>query len=1762
MAGIDYSRWEHLGASSEEESEGSQGEGVETWSDVASCACYAEDGCVEAPVEREDFLQALHEYMDSMKARNAPPPGAEAKVEAMGQWLTESETVDVLFDKMRSVWGSMVSMDRKKARESASKKDKAGEKKRGPHGDGGNRTTDEHHVEKAKKQTTLLRFYGEGKEEEARSVHKGNAKEKVDLSENNDPGRHSTHQSAPHRERTETHPNIPEEIDSLLLDSQKIALKHQASEIERKFGHWTMQGRLFHGGRVTFRPCAVFHAKEIPAHRQRALLAPVRAGHAKKIAMGHPDPMRALDRAAAPCLMALRNAHCPFDGPLLHSYCLGGSTGDSLEVFRRCPTVSKLLKMGPMSLKEAENAVHVLRLSVVDLPRLVLLSLDQKLHDLGSSILKSKKQMNAKGSARKKFLEVFAPVHAIRSLAELGEGGGGLLPLLDVDIPLELWDPDLAVAVDRLEFGELCPKDEPTRSKIFLALSARDPFARYLAAACVNEQIGSSSSDLWGGVLRALLEYAMDDTRWLVGRMRALVAADCLFAWDLDPLLPESLEHKDGLPLYLVGEGRRISIRARELIVLAIEKILAKIALSTQKPLAVQAVNLRAWSWSRCMLCHQTGGGGPPCKGCGKQVCFRCSREEEDITTCTESLSACNRWCHLCVGQFDSFPKPEPSPKPASLDYMDAVVLLGEGLIERFKGNTLKILWGTAGLFELNEDKAVTDSLLYIKWDSVCHKMYEPMLRNSNLMLFDEAWETKGIRGMSMETKINAPSILIQVSEQVDEMVDIIMGHGSEGWNILSKRYKRLVSAVDHHFSSSSAPGRDAIQKASSVEVLLEASGASASKSLGTQLFKQGKYLPALVAYADAVAAVVVLCVSAAVFGADVDPKTGAPIVSQSGMQSTITFANMTVPLYLACLLNAALIGNILCKDENVSKFGDRWDQEDLAMASCRCCNIALDLLGVDFYNSLPECRNGMYMNGPPSLPSGIIAGCSVKTWIAKALFRRGQALVHAGVLEQAEADLRAAEALVPSDRAISEERKSVSKARGQLLSPEERKKEKARRKKGKKKAKTKACDPIPYLPPPPPGGLFMTTDMPGGGAHLGYSESDEVNKAHDSKVAGETDIPAEERKKEKQRKKKERRKAKKDGGHVDYLQETKREPGTSSVIVELEKTHENGNAAVEEERGRHDKTRAKREKKELIKAQRRAEAEAAAAAKKKRLELEAQRKRAEEESIAAAEAAHRAALEKAREMAAEAEREREALLKARQKELELMRQVEHEAERKRLTDLEAQSTSSDKQAPLSQDKLDSVSDNTVTGSAHAVDEDRQKTLPNSAKCSSNFNAPVQQGNGHVWQSVAPSVPSSTRMEMAPIKEREGQSTKSPVDAAFLSHWGSTSVDSFGPGNDGESLSAAEVDALTFGDDAVQAHLQAYRKDRMHSQGKSVLNQGKGDKSNSEAWAHFERDKSSSDEYVQNLHIEDTEVQTVSSVVSALPGFDAGQDDYSLPVEDMIHQMYCTDVSGQQRLSQTNNGENCGGTLFSQAGSASLPVEDGIYPRAVGSKDRGSITHDLSRSGFGVAENTGPFGGPGSSQSIWAQSSSTGPYTAPGCNHGLGPTWPNECKVPHTNPQGAWQDSSNATGTWIAPDAEVNYARGVAWDDSLNRTAHLQGSWSQEGPGRVPTGSPWPSSGTSAETAGSCDMVGNKWGWDSSWGLQQQTGAVTAAGTDDLCVLCRVRRKDTLPVPCGHVCGCFECLFALQQIPGQGRCPVCMVPMQSVQRIILSSKMH
>lgn len=1092
-----------------------------------------------------------------------------------------------------------------------------------------------------------------------------------------------------------------------------------------------------------------------------------------------------------------------------------------------------------------------------------------------------------------------------------------------------------------------------------------------------------------------------------------------------------------------------------------------------------------------------------------------------------------------------------PAPKRASLDYIDAVDLMDKGMMDRFKGKTLKMLWVTAGLFELNEDRTVSNDLLPIKWDSVCDKMYEPMLLNSNIVFYgDDNDELETLGSFSSSSKY-APNILIQVSEQVDEMVDIIMGHGSEGWNLLAKRYKRLVSAIDHHMANTAAL-HSPLGNSASLERLLEVSGASASKSHGTQLFKQGKYLPALVAYADAISAVVVLCVSAAVFGAEVDPQTGVPVVSPSGMQSTITFANMTLPLYLACLLNAALIGNILCKEENISKFGDRWEQEDLAMASCRCCDIALELLGVDYFNSSPDCRNGMYTRSPSLLPSGIVAGCSIKMWIAKALFRRGQALVFLGALEQAEADLRAAEALVPMDRAISEERETVTRARAQLLSPEERKRERARRKKEKKKAKTRHLDASILVQTQE--AVLQASHSPSSEIDLPQSRSSDLCLEFSEKAPEALkDICSEERRKEKQRKKKERRKAKK--GHQQLVPQTidDHEEMERNGAVSAEKEVLKAEAGENEERLRQEKLKAKREKREAIKAQRRAEAEAAAAAKKKRQQVEEARKQAAQDCIAAAEAAHKAAIERARQIAAIEEKEREELLQARQKELETLRDAELKSEKveqaKSPADL-GPITHALEEEDVPRRICENV--NVETDYVDGVVPEKEFSQSDSGKSElSRMCAPILSGNQR----------SAELQKHGPYEEAQSSDRLQEVDsnhsAEYLLHGGKfLSKPSWDNVTEiTASLSADEVDAITFGEDAVQERLNALKVTDLSNMASSSPDCCTTYFPTSSKW----EDGSATQHFVEgvdNMQSAGAEVETVSSVVSALPGFQSRHDGLSVPVEEMINQIYNAEPF-RQNLHDVDAPEHLNNASSMPVGLTASMEERDIFSRAmidVQEQSRERAPSD-ERGIEGCPSKVYPS--MQETQNIWSAA------LAPNCEHSASnghnayPQWSNG-RVPAELCQGfTWQRPELLTGAWDQSNANPDLKESLSWAPVDQNVGGNQGRpWPWSTPVDPCSGYNVPSANNFYPTGNDAYVDRNAWDQGQAWGTRRQEG--NPMQTDNLCMLCRLRPKDALPVPCGHACACFECLSAVQLMPGQGQCPVCLVPIQRVQRVILS----
>eukprot|EP00929_Paragymnodinium_shiwhaense_P060102 TRINITY_DN30051_c0_g1_i1.p1 TRINITY_DN30051_c0_g1~~TRINITY_DN30051_c0_g1_i1.p1 ORF type:complete len:574 (+),score=105.45 TRINITY_DN30051_c0_g1_i1:172-1893(+) len=61
------------------------------------------------------------------------------------------------------------------------------------------------------------------------------------------------------------------------------------------------------------------------------------------------------------------------------------------------------------------------------------------------------------------------------------------------------------------------------------------------------------------------------------------------------------------------------------------------------------------------------------------------------------------------------------------------------------------------------------------------------------------------------------------------------------------------------------------------------------------------------------------------------------------------------------------------------------------------------------------------------------------------------------------------------------------------------------------------------------------------------------------------------------------------------------------------------------------------------------------------------------------------------------------------------------------------------------------------------------------------------------------------------------------------------------------------------------------------------------------------------------------------------------------------------------------------------------------------------------------------------------------------------------------------------------------------------------------------------------------------------------TGAA-AEDDDGMCVVCLERPADTAVVPCGHMCGCGQCLQAIQGTPA-AQCPLCRGPVTSVIKI-------
>jgi len=57
--------------------------------------------------------------------------------------------------------------------------------------------------------------------------------------------------------------------------------------------------------------------------------------------------------------------------------------------------------------------------------------------------------------------------------------------------------------------------------------------------------------------------------------------------------------------------------------------------------------------------------------------------------------------------------------------------------------------------------------------------------------------------------------------------------------------------------------------------------------------------------------------------------------------------------------------------------------------------------------------------------------------------------------------------------------------------------------------------------------------------------------------------------------------------------------------------------------------------------------------------------------------------------------------------------------------------------------------------------------------------------------------------------------------------------------------------------------------------------------------------------------------------------------------------------------------------------------------------------------------------------------------------------------------------------------------------------------------------------------------------------------------SQDDCVVCSVEPASAAVLPCGHLCGCLDCLKTIKA-SRNAKCPVCRGPMKSIQRIYRS----
>jgi hypothetical protein len=71
-------------------------------------------------------------------------------------------------------------------------------------------------------------------------------------------------------------------------------------------------------------------------------------------------------------------------------------------------------------------------------------------------------------------------------------------------------------------------------------------------------------------------------------------------------------------------------------------------------------------------------------------------------------------------------------------------------------------------------------------------------------------------------------------------------------------------------------------------------------------------------------------------------------------------------------------------------------------------------------------------------------------------------------------------------------------------------------------------------------------------------------------------------------------------------------------------------------------------------------------------------------------------------------------------------------------------------------------------------------------------------------------------------------------------------------------------------------------------------------------------------------------------------------------------------------------------------------------------------------------------------------------------------------------------------------------------------------------------------------------------------GETKEKNLLDVDGGDLYCCICMDNKANAAPIPCGHVCGCLECLTQIYRSNNNPRCPICRVGMKSVQKIVMS----